>query len=410
MKGNKIIKTPTGRFLLNKIASFIPNITRAPSNDSQNDYIQVAEKVLEKFYENKDLSKNNNINQYLYSHNLKAFLDKKAKLHQYITSTSSLAKEEYKITSKIIYKKGAVSTILLRIAVDVSFKYVDLKNVKSGYGEIVEMLLISTEDGYKVKDLCISDNYYDSFIRGEFPEYLPIDKISGIELRNKQKKLRKFIDKNSKEEGGKALRIKEINDFSTQNLHLRALYPLNRANIVEYALNNAGSPHPASGNGVVPYYDFSQIDDNFDCTNFISHSLLAGGATVYNNSNPATGWYFVNLSNRSYSWSSVEASFRFLTTNTRKGPAGTSFPYEPFDRRDGYPFGIGDIIQHNNGRVWRHSTIVTGFYQYDPFSPYYVGALVTGRTSASRYNYNQKVEEIYPGNSKRVIKLIGNYK
>jgi len=257
MKRNKIVKTSTREFLLNKITSFIPNIVRAPSNNSQNDYIQVAEKVIEKFYENKDLNKNNNINQYLYSYNLRAFLDRKAKLHQYVTSKASLEKEEYKITSKIIYKRGITSTIFLRMAVNVSFKYVDLKNVESGYSEIVEMLLISTGDGYKVKDLCISDNYYDSFIRGAFPEYLPIDKMNSIELRNKQKKLKKFIGENLKEEGSKTLKIKEINDFSTQNLHLRALYPLNRANIVKYALNNAGSPHPASGNGVVPYYDFS---------------------------------------------------------------------------------------------------------------------------------------------------------
>lgn len=33
--------------------------------------------------------------------------------------------------------------------------------------------------------------------------------------------------------------------------------------------------------GFIHYYDFSQLNNNYDCTNFVSHALLAGGATPY---------------------------------------------------------------------------------------------------------------------------------
>ena len=46
-----------------------------------------------------------------------------------------------------------------------------------------------------------------------------------------------------------------------------------------YAYDNASKVSPSSGDGITPYYDFSLITGNYDCTNFISHCLLAGGAS-----------------------------------------------------------------------------------------------------------------------------------
>lgn len=64
----------------------------------------------------------------------------------------------------------------------------------------------------------------------------------------------------------------------------------------------------------------------------------------------------------------------------------------------------GDILQHHNGSIWRHSTIIVGTYTVNPALD---GAIVCGRTSSSSYNYNKKAEEIYTGYSKRVIRLNG---
>ena len=66
------------------------------------------------------------------------------------------------------------------------------------------------------------------------------------------------------------------------------------ADVVSYARNNFDKPQPNSGDGIVPYYDFSDIPGNWDCTNFVSHALLAGGANVYDtggNGISSTGWY-----------------------------------------------------------------------------------------------------------------------
>ncbi|OMF31325.1 amidase domain-containing protein [Paenibacillus sp. FSL H8-0259] len=72
-----------------------------------------------------------------------------------------------------------------------------------------------------------------------------------------------------------------------------------RSNIVTYAIVNSSKTDPSSGNSsYAPYYDFSAIAN--DCTNFISHSLLAGGAKENR-----TSWYYDSLSARTPSWAGV---------------------------------------------------------------------------------------------------------
>ena len=63
---------------------------------------------------------------------------------------------------------------------------------------------------------------------------------------------------------------------NTSNLYLD---DLDTNAMASYAYNNAAKASPSSGDGVTPYYDFSLITGNYDCTNFISHCLLAGGAS-----------------------------------------------------------------------------------------------------------------------------------
>ena len=63
---------------------------------------------------------------------------------------------------------------------------------------------------------------------------------------------------------------------NTSNLYLD---DLDTNAMASYAYNNAAKASPSSGDGVTPYYDFSLITGNYDCTSFISHCLLAGGAS-----------------------------------------------------------------------------------------------------------------------------------
>jgi len=96
-----------------------------------------------------------------------------------------------------------------------------------------------------------------------------------------------------------------------------------------------------------------------------------------------------------------EGFHTFLTTNKTKGPYGASNPYSTVIGS----FSNGDILQFHNGSIWRHSTIITGYYNMDGRR----GALVTGRTSPGVYNNNQKAAEIYAPYAKRTINLLGYY-
>lgn len=192
------------------------------------------------------------------------------------------------------------------------------------------------------------------------------------------------------------------------------LRSLNKKNIATYARNNYNKSSPTSGGSGVNYYDFSDISGNWDCTNFVSHALLAGGAVTYDTNGTgiaSTGWYYRNLSNRSSSWSGVTFLHNFLVNNTTKGPTGSSINYTTFHYFNStHPYQIGDILQfYQSGTFnnWRHSTIITEFYETSQTNV--VGALVTGRTNKTTYNNNQKAAEVYPGEDKRVIKLAGYY-
>ena len=195
--------------------------------------------------------------------------------------------------------------------------------------------------------------------------------------------------------------------------HSKALNTLNKTAIKNWARANFNVSQPSSGGSSVPYYDFSQMTGAFDCTNFVSHALLAGGAKPYDTGGTgisSTGWYYRSTANRSSSWTGVPNLYNFIVGNTGKGPTGTGMVYDFYDIGLRY-YEIGDIIQHQNDiAVWRHSTVVTGYYYPGaPHGEYVVGAFVTGRSkqSVGMVNDNEPAESIYPGLPKRIISLKG---
>lgn len=192
------------------------------------------------------------------------------------------------------------------------------------------------------------------------------------------------------------------------------LYSLNRTNMVTWANNNCTKSSPVSGNSSISsYYDFSQISNAYDCTNFVSHALLAGGAVKYDTNATGisgSGWYYRSLNNRSSSWSGVTNLYSFLTTNTTKGPVGKYLSYSDIYAPSGnFPYQSGDILQFHSGSVWRHSTVITGYISINGSSNN-LEAIVTGRSAKNSYNKNQRQSEIYSGKSRRVIKMLGYYK
>lgn len=179
-------------------------------------------------------------------------------------------------------------------------------------------------------------------------------------------------------------------------------------------MNNCSKKLPTTGNSnqVGSYYDFSTIPGNYDCTNFVSHAILAGGAVVYDTGQSGiqgSGWYFRNINDRSSSWSGVTFLHSFLTSNTTKGPKATELPYTNYYAPSGNsPYTYGDIIQFNNGSTWIHSGVVTSFV-YLSSSTTTLEAGVTSRTSASTYTLNRRQSEIYSGKDRRILRLDGYY-
>ena len=85
----------------------------------------------------------------------------------------------------------------------------------------------------------------------------------------------------------------------------------NREKAVEYANRWAYGRNPA-------FYDFSELGG--DCTNFASQCLYAGSGIM--NFTPIFGWYYIDASNRTASWTGVEYLYNFLINNKGSGPQG----------------------------------------------------------------------------------------
>lgn len=172
-----------------------------------------------------------------------------------------------------------------------------------------------------------------------------------------------------------------------------------RNNMATYATANCTKASPSSGNSsYASYYDFSQISGAHDCTNFMSHCLLAGGAVENHNK-----WYYDSLSARSPSWSGVDQFHDFIVSNTGTGPKaeGESLAYSCPPQYINWE--KGDVIQlkeaNYNPTGFGHSTMVTGTYAQNS---YVTIPMVTSRTGVDWYTKNEILTEKYPIGSKIV--------
>ena len=97
----------------------------------------------------------------------------------------------------------------------------------------------------------------------------------------------------------------------------------------------------------------------FRAIRYFSQSLLSGALVM--NPTETFGWYYIDVSNRSPSWTGVNEFYEFMCgvgdfppTSERRGPFCTEVERERVE--------IGDVVQLSNmqGRFY-HSLIVTGF-------------------------------------------------
>ena len=121
------------------------------------------------------------------------------------------------------------------------------------------------------------------------------------------------------------------------------LIPYNRRAAVAYAHKWAFGRNPA-------FFDFSDLGG--DCTNFASQCLYAGTGIM--NFTPELGWYYIDVENRSPSWTGVPFFWDFMVRNIASdGPFGLEAAPE-FIRP-------GDFVQirfATSGDVFAHTPVV----------------------------------------------------
>ena len=109
---------------------------------------------------------------------------------------------------------------------------------------------------------------------------------------------------------------------------------------VDYAHKWAFSRNPA-------FFDFSGIGG--DCTNFASQCVFAGAGVM--NYTPVFGWFYINVNDRTASWTGVEYFYNFMVNNKGPGPVMREVPLKEI-----LP---GDVIQLNFGNpFFEHTPVV----------------------------------------------------
>lgn len=370
----------------------------ATDNYTTNDkeYYKFASEVCDKFYRNKDLGENNDLSKDI-SQELAELFNAKIEMDSFQRQTYDLVCNNYQIDI-LPFKQSNWSESNNEISMALQIKriwYYD--STPTTISEVVDVTISKNSQDHFIMTGCY--NRYESLIYG------PIDELyqhAKLRRSNINSLLDNYVDdfKNQCLQKNDQMHI-EVKDNIDEEIGLFSKTSLIRNDIKTWARNNYDKNEPTSSKKAISYYDFSQITGAYDCTNFVSHALLAGGATMHDNGqNGITGtdqWYFRNTSNRSSSWAGVNQLYEFLT---RSNPGNSNIgPYATKKSLTYNNASIGDVVQGHNGTVWRHSTVVTRKANNIVY--------VTGRTSPGIYNDNVPATTIY--GEQRLLHLDGNY-
>lgn len=366
----------------------------------QEEHFKFAADVVEKYYRNKDLGENNDFAKDVSGDVLK-LLDTKIKLGQLQNTILELNYKDYQIEiSPYQTEKWEAndneSFMVLRV--ERGWFYSSDKTTSS---ELLHVTLSTASNGELKLISCYEP--YESVTLGPIDQLFQDAKLFRADTDTLLDNYIKDFEEQSIEKKEQLLLDAQENADIDKNIVIqpKAKTSLTRTDIRDWARNNYNKDDPTSSSSSVPYYDFSELDGAWDCTNFASHALLAGGATLHDDGGSGiTGtdqWYYRSSANRSSSWAGVNQLYQFLTRsnpgNSNKGPYGT---LKTLSYANAF---LGDIVQGHNGTIWRHSTVVTKFENSKVY--------VTGRTGDGAYNDNQLATTIY--GTQRLIYLEGNY-
>lgn len=175
----------------------------------------------------------------------------------------------------------------------------------------------------QIIDCYTPSNYYDISIRGEISQTSIKNNKFTTSNEIKARKNNLITDINNTFEH-------ETTNTDSKKSPAKAVKSINNTAVVNYARANYNKASPARGKSTVPYYDFSTISGSYNCTNFVSHALLAGGANTNDpggNGISGSGWYFRSINNRSSSWSGVTNLYNYLVNNTKANTADGKWIY-----------------------------------------------------------------------------------
>ena len=151
------------------------------------------------------------------------------------------------------------------------------------------------------------------------------------------------------------------------------------------------------------YVRFETIPGAYDCTNFVSHCLLAGRFSMKSGTHLGSdGWFFNSMNSRSSTWSSVNQLYNFIKSNTSSnGPKCKTYTAVTNKAKvTGYSGSkkpqAGDILQikfNSPGSYaypnFGHSTIISSIDSNNFIH-------ISYRTSSSSYKSNVRLIDCFP--------------
>ncbi len=423
-------------------------ITEPDKNDITLCY-KLAEKTATQYYDAKFKLENTDLSNVFVFESLSDYVSKTLELTRTILNIKSekTAKEDFIVT----YFNATCSMqdyefredgLFIKLSIDAEMQYPGIDG-RSYFGGEVDFLFVRYNDEIRIADILFSDD--DMFIESESSE-LSVSKwdasanaksvraISSsldIAINNSNIMYRNIdvfledIQTIAEKENSELLNLKiDIISEKEQENTTKAYSAINGMTMAAYAKKTAAvnyrkngrlfydsaCTNSARGSTEAPYYyEFSSITNAYDCTNFASHVLLAGGAKMKKTGNADTGWYFISegapgANTRSVTWAGVQKFGDFLLSNNGSGPRGSLAP-----RVDEEYIGYGDIIQlkRSGNSVYGHSMIRTNYYS----SAYGYTGLVVSYRSGTAGGTVDKPYYLTLTNvvSVRGINILGNY-
>lgn len=370
-------------------------ITRPPITSS----VAFASSVVENYYRNREVGESNDISTFM-SEELFALLNTKIELIKYQNAKLNLNRSYYQVQIIPLNEGDWIitdDTISMKLQALRTWYYEGNSEITTSSDALDITLQKNSDDSYLMTG-CYTSDYCSRF------GVLDQEYVNSLNQRNSADTLSAYSQTFKAECDTKARQMesdKQMSQNVNKDVQTAALSDLNRNDAKDWARNNYYENEPVSSTSSVPYYDFSELTNNYDCTNFVSHALLAGGAALHDDGGSGIvgtdQWYYRSLANRSSSWAGVNQLKLFLV---RSNPSSSNIgPYAEEVTLNYANAFYGDVVQYHNGSIWRHSTVVTS---YDG------GVIhVTGRTSDGNYNDNVPATEM--SGTARLLHISGIY-